>query len=140
MDFIKAKKILWKKIKADIIKEIGTEYEISVEGLEREDQYFHPVVKLNDDSYLKAQCHVDRDYYYAVSLHYIYTPIDLDIDYLINSRSFSKSIQYLNSIDLQSLLKAPLDEIIQIDKSIVFLNKLKMVQIRSLESLLKQND
>ena len=58
----------WKSIKNDFMKLIPKQYKVEVEGIENNDKYYHPKVKISDDIYLKGQCDIEHNNVYAVNL------------------------------------------------------------------------
>ena len=58
----------WKSIKNDFMKLIPKQYKVELEGMEKNDQYYHPIVRISEEIYLKGQCDLDNSNIYAVSL------------------------------------------------------------------------
>ena len=58
----------WKSIKNDFMKLIPKQYKVELVGIENDDEYYHPKVKISDEIYLKGQCDLKNKYIYAVNL------------------------------------------------------------------------
>ena len=93
---IKTKKELWKKVKQDIIKEIGAKYAIEVKDLDRDSKYFHPIIIL-EDCKIQAQCDVDNEFYYAPKL--LFKGIIIDYKSRDTLKETIKSIKRGNLIE-----------------------------------------
>lgn len=49
----------WEEVKKEILSSIPKKYKIEVEGLDADDKYFHPIIKIEDDIIIKGQGDID---------------------------------------------------------------------------------
>ena len=61
----------WKSIKNDFMKLIPKQYKVELEGMEKNDQYYHPIVRISEEIYLKGQCDLGNNNIYGICLNQI---------------------------------------------------------------------
>ena len=135
-NIILKKQILWNKLLPEIQKETGRKYEVTVSDLDKDSEYFHPIVKLSDSQCLKAQCDLEHDYYYAIKL----TTIDdessvwpsISID--LKAKSFKEAISLIKRKKISSSVTDTLQDIKDIDKNIQYMHELKKAKIKLLNA------
>ena len=115
MENSELKKAHWKKIKKDFIPKIPKKFNLDIEGLEDESEYYHPIIILDDELIIRGQCSLGFEDVYALSIHfktkaeigsYLYkAELGIDDDkllYLLNN--FEKIREYLNE-SLKEIIK-----------------------------------
>ena len=115
MENSELKKAHWKKIKKDFISKIPKRFNLDIEGLEDESEYYHPIIILDDELIIRGQCSLGFEDVYALSIHfktkaeigsYLYkAELGIDDDkllYLLNN--FEKIREYLNE-SLKEIIK-----------------------------------
>ena len=136
MKNIELKKNLWKSIKPEILKEIGDKYDISVEDLEKDSKYFHPVIKISDFEYLRAQCDIESKGYYAV---YLYPTKQMDIydkiEIVLNTNSFKDAINIVKKKRIGFSIKDTFQEIEVLKQNIKYVNELIKAKRELLNSI-----
>ncbi len=94
---IKAKKQKWDEEKEEFLKNVPEKYSVSVEGLEDNSEYFHPIIK-TEVGVVKGQCSLNNKGVYALRLK------TEDVKYSV----FIHSIEF--SIENYSTLKDVLEQ------------------------------
>ena len=119
MEKIKIKKELWKKLKKELLQKVPKKYKISIEDLDEDNEYAHPIINLDENFYLRGQIGGGHDEIYGWHVHIknkeylqklnIYSGFDVDNDKNFNFvvNNFDKIKDRLNDIyeQLKSLNK-----------------------------------
>ena len=70
MENSELKKAHWRKIKKDFISKIPKRFNLDIEGLEDESEYYHPIIILDDELIIRGQCSLGFEDVYALSIHF----------------------------------------------------------------------
>ncbi len=128
------KKQLWENtIKPAIIKEIGDKYEISVIDMNRDDKYFHPAIKLDNDFFIQAQCDLETDYYYAC---YLYSSNASYIRINLNTNSLKDALKLIKQRKIRKTIKDEMQEIKILSKQLNIIQELISAKKELLNSYL----
>jgi hypothetical protein len=134
------KRAKWDKISSGILDEIGDKFEITVTGLDENSKYYHPIVKLQDKIFLKAQCDIDNDYYYAVRLNYFTTnsnDFEHELSIELKAGTFKEAIIQYEKHKIKNSIDNTFREIQEIQNSIRFMNDLVKAKIKLLNNAFK---
>lgn len=136
MDNIEIKKDIWAKVKPVIEAEVGNKYTVNVSGLDDDSDYFHPYIMVSENEYLRAQCDIENDHYYAVSLRNKIVDTYPQVDVSLSKRSFKESLILLKTHKVISSVAQTLNEVAAIEKNIEYLRELKAAKIKLLNSMI----
>lgn len=64
------KKEHWKSIKADFLKIIPESFQIDVEDLDNESDYYHPVILVEENIIIRGQCDINTEYVYGLDIKF----------------------------------------------------------------------
>lgn len=69
-DLTLQKQKMWELAKKDFIKRIPKQYDLVLEGINDDSEYFHPKVIIKDNISVVSQCDISTDYVYGIGLKY----------------------------------------------------------------------
>lgn len=125
---VEIKKRIWKKAKVKFLKNVPKEYKVSVEGLEDDTKYCHPIIHLDENIIIRGQIDIGNEDVYALHLvlkeklqlsPYLYT-MSLDIE---NDEHFEYLVK-----NYQKLKPILIDSLSEIEKLHILKHDLEVVQ------------
>lgn len=66
----KKKQDHWDLIKDGFLKHIPKEFTVDIKGLDDRTRYYHPIIIINNEINIRAQCDLETDYVYALELYF----------------------------------------------------------------------
>lgn len=115
MDNQESKIQKWEFLKKEILPMIPNQYKIDVEGLDDDSEYFHPIIKLEDDIVIRGQADTRNDYVYGWDLQ-----VKQQVGVWIKTVGFNiESLEKLNRILINwDKYKTKIKQYIEINKTI----------------------